>query len=76
MTRLAPFARRHEGIRHPERTAYRDVRGSFSSPCWGDVEVREWSTREEMARVIRRGERNAPSSEWHPFVALTTTEGF
>jgi hypothetical protein len=40
------------------------------------VEVRDWPTREAMARVIRREQKHAPYSQWTPVVPLGIVEGY
>lgn len=53
---------------NPDRTAYRIVRASPSSTCWGDVEVKEFPNRPAMLKTIEMQSRAEPSAyhwrEW------------
>lgn len=56
----------------PEKTARKSSKGYA-----GDVIYRQWSTRQAMAKAIRKEQENPPSSDnWVPCVKLTDTEGF
>jgi hypothetical protein len=41
-----------------------------------DDTLKVFKTRQAMARLIRKQEKNAPQSEWHPIVKLTDGEGY
>jgi len=38
--------------------------------------LKVFKTRQAMARLIRKQEKNAPHSEWHPIIKLTDGEGY
>ena len=56
----------------PERTAYRVGPGLFS-----DDEYRVWKSRADMARAVRKSERQADARfVWHAMVKLADGEGY
>lgn len=62
--------------KHPERTASHPGRAWDSADVW-----RDWTTREAMARAIRRHERDCSgmlgcSEHWRAYQPLALTEGY
>lgn len=74
---FVPWARSAEHVKHPERTAIRDVYAPMSSGHFGDTEVRTWPNRAAMARAIRREQAHSSfGPRWLAVEPLGVTEGY